>query len=271
MPRRHWLVKSEPFKYSFEQLARDGRTVWDGVRNFEARNNLRAMARGDLLLFYHSNEGLAVVGVARVAREAYPDPSAPDEGWSVVDVEPVAPLPEPVPLTSLRAAPALASMAILRRSRLSVTPVTPAEYDEVLRLGKADPRAVERAAATKSSDAKGPAPAKATPVKVASAAKAARGVKATSAAKTSPAAKAPPAAKAGKTATKAGKAAARATRTPAATKATRPPAATKATRARASAAVPEAPRARAAAPSKAPRAGLAAATKAGAPRPGAAR
>jgi predicted RNA-binding protein with PUA-like domain len=143
---RHWLVKSEPFKYSFEQLVREGRTHWDGVRNFEARNNLRAMARGDLLLFYHSNEGLAVVGVARVAREAYPDPTAPGEDWSVVDVEPVAPLPEPVPLATIRATPVLASMALLRRSRLSVTPVTPAEFDAVVRLGKAEPGALAAAA-----------------------------------------------------------------------------------------------------------------------------
>jgi predicted RNA-binding protein with PUA-like domain len=148
MPQRHWLVKSEPFKYSFEQLVREGRTIWDGVRNFEARNNLRAMAPGDLLLFYHSNEGLAVVGVARVAREAFPDPSAPDEDWSVVEVEPFAPLPEPVPLSLLRATPALASMAILRRSRLSVTPVTPAEFDEVLRLGNTDAKALARHAAS---------------------------------------------------------------------------------------------------------------------------
>ncbi|HEU4412170.1 MAG TPA: EVE domain-containing protein [Polyangiaceae bacterium] len=175
MPRRYWLVKSEPFKYSFEQLVREGRTIWDGVRNYEARNNLRAMAPGDLLLFYHSNEGLAVVGLARVARAAYPDPSAPAEDWSVVDVEPLVSLPEPVPLTSIREAPALASMAILRRSRLSVTPVTPAEFAEVLRLGKVDPSAIERAAAGADAatpgDAKRPGPAKAAPAPEASAAK----------------------------------------------------------------------------------------------------
>lgn len=176
MPRRHWLVKSEPFKYSFELLVREGRTVWDGVRNFEARNNLRAMAQGDLLLFYHSNEGLAVVGIARVAREAYPDPSAPDEDWSVVDIEPLVPMPKPVPLTSLREAPALASMAILRRSRLSVTPVTPAEFEEVLRLGKADPRAIERAAER-------PSPAKTASAEAAPAGKVAKAAKATPASK----------------------------------------------------------------------------------------
>jgi predicted RNA-binding protein with PUA-like domain len=175
MPCRHWLVKSEPFKYSFEQLVREGRTVWDGVRNYEARNSMRAMAKGDLLLFYHSNDGLAVVGLARVAREAYADPSDPDEDWCVVDVEPVGPLPEPVSLTTIRETPALASMAILRRSRLSVTPVTPTEFDEILRLGKTDLDSIERAAAAAKAPAKkppasakkaaAPAPQAAVPVK----------------------------------------------------------------------------------------------------------
>src|SRR5262245_61581922 len=92
MSRHYWLMKSEPFKYSFAQLVRDGQTMWDGVCNFEARNHLRSMKVGDLALFYHSNDGKAVVGVARIKRAAYADPTAPEEDWSVVDIEPVAPL-----------------------------------------------------------------------------------------------------------------------------------------------------------------------------------
>ena len=132
----HWLVKSEPFKYAFEKLARDGRTTWDGVRNFEARNNLRAMKKGDLLLFYHSNEGKAVVGVAKVAREAYADATAEEGDWSVVDVAPVKALAAPVELGTIRADKKLANMQLLRRSRLSVVPVTPDEFKRVLELGK---------------------------------------------------------------------------------------------------------------------------------------
>lgn len=137
MPRQYFLVKSEPYKYAFDDLARDGRTHWDGVRNYEARNTLRAMKTGDLVLYYHSNEGKAVVGVARVAREAYPDPTAePDEDWSVVDLEPVAPVKAPVTLEAIRADPKLADIALLRRSRLSVIPVSKAHFDHVLRMGK---------------------------------------------------------------------------------------------------------------------------------------
>jgi predicted RNA-binding protein with PUA-like domain len=132
----HWLVKSEPYKYSFEALLKDKLTSWDGVRNFEARNNLRAMKRGDLLLFYHSNEGKAVVGVATVAREAYPDPTAEEGDWSVVDVSPVKALASPVSLDVIRTDKALSNMQLLRRSRLSVVPVTPEEFRRVLELGK---------------------------------------------------------------------------------------------------------------------------------------
>jgi predicted RNA-binding protein with PUA-like domain len=132
----HWLVKSEPYKYSFEQLTRDGRTTWDGVRNFEARNNLRAMKRGDLVLYYHSNEGKEVVGIARVAGEARPDPTAEGEDWSIVDVEPVKPLSVPVTLAQIKADKKLADFALLRRSRLSVVPVTPAQFAHILALGK---------------------------------------------------------------------------------------------------------------------------------------
>jgi predicted RNA-binding protein with PUA-like domain len=135
MPRQHWLIKSEPYKYSFEQLVADGRATWDGVRNFEARNNLRAMKKGDLCLYYHSNEGKAVVGIARVAREAYQDPTTKDE-WSAVDVEPAKRLPRPVTLEEIRTHRPLAKMMILRRPRLSVSPVNKAEFDAVLALAK---------------------------------------------------------------------------------------------------------------------------------------
>jgi predicted RNA-binding protein with PUA-like domain len=135
MPR-HFLVKSEPYKYAFDALVRDKKTRWDGVRNFEARNNLRAMAVGDLLLYYHSNEGKAVVGVAKVVRTAYADPTAEEGDWSAVDVAPVKALKEPVTLEVIRGDEKLAEMQLLRRSRLSVVPVTPAEFKRVLELGK---------------------------------------------------------------------------------------------------------------------------------------
>lgn len=136
MATAHWLAKSEPYKYSFDALVRDKRTVWDGVRNFEARNNLRAMKKGDLVLFYHSNEGKEIVGIARVVREAYPDPTAPGEDWSVVDVAPVKRLRTPVGLATIKADARLSKMALVRRSRLSVVPVTPAEFDRILELGE---------------------------------------------------------------------------------------------------------------------------------------
>lgn len=136
MPRQTWLVKSEPYKYPFQQLLRDGRTHWDGVRNFEARNNLRAMKEGDLVLYYHSNEGKEIVGIARVAREAYPDPTAPGEDWSVVDLEPVTPIKAPVSLDAIRADPELVDLALLKRSRLSVVPVSKPHFDHLLALGK---------------------------------------------------------------------------------------------------------------------------------------
>lgn len=136
MTRQHWLVKSEPFKYSFAQLVREGATVWDGVRNYEARNSLRKMAKGDLVLFYHSNEGKAVVGVARVKREAYEDPTADGEDWSVVDLEPLSALKAPVSLDTIRSDPGLTDIALLKRSRLSVVPVSKPHFDHILKLGK---------------------------------------------------------------------------------------------------------------------------------------
>jgi predicted RNA-binding protein with PUA-like domain len=131
----YWLVKSEPSVYPWSKLVADGRAVWDGVRNFEARNNLRAMKKGDLCLFYHSNEGKEIVGVARVVREAYQDPTT-KEDWSVVDVEPVKALTAPVTLAAIKAHPTLKNMALVKRSRLSVVPVTKAELDAVLAAGK---------------------------------------------------------------------------------------------------------------------------------------
>jgi predicted RNA-binding protein with PUA-like domain len=128
------LVKSEPYKYPFEQLAKDKRTTWDGVRNFEARNNLRAMKKGDLVLFYHSNEGKEIVGIAKVVREAYADPTAEGEDWSVVELAPVKALKAPVTLATIKGDETLAEMQLLRRSRLSVVPVSGAEFDRVLSL-----------------------------------------------------------------------------------------------------------------------------------------
>ena len=133
--KRYWLVKSEPFKYPWSKLVTDGRTHWDGVRNYEARNNLRAMAVGDLCLFYHSNEGKEIVGVARVARAAYPDPTS-DEDWSCVDVEPVVALAKPVSLDAVRGRKSLAAMQMITRNRLSVTAVTAAEMKTVLAMGE---------------------------------------------------------------------------------------------------------------------------------------
>jgi predicted RNA-binding protein with PUA-like domain len=134
--RQYWLMKSEPFKYSFAQLVRDGATMWDGVRNFEARNNLRAMKVGDLGLFYHSSEGKAVVGVARIKRAAYADPTAPGEDWSVVDLEPVAPLKAAVSLDAIRSEADLTEIALLKKPRISVVPVSKAQFDQILRMGK---------------------------------------------------------------------------------------------------------------------------------------
>ena len=136
MPRQYWLMKSEPSKYSFAQLVRDGQTMWDGVRNFEARNNLRGMKAGDLLLFYHSNEGKAVVGVARIKREAYADPTAPGEDWSVVDVEALVPFKLAVSLEAIRGEPDLAEIALLKKSRLSVVPLSKPHFDRILKMGK---------------------------------------------------------------------------------------------------------------------------------------
>jgi predicted RNA-binding protein with PUA-like domain len=130
----HWLVKSEPNTYSFDHLRRDGRTVWDGVRNNAAALHLKAMRQGDEVLFYHSQEGLAVVGIAKVAREAFPDASDPAGRFVAVELEPVRPLPRPVTLAEMKAEPALADMAMLRQSRLSVSPVKPDEWAAIVAM-----------------------------------------------------------------------------------------------------------------------------------------
>jgi predicted RNA-binding protein with PUA-like domain len=131
----YWLVKSEPFKYSWDQFVADKITFWDGVRNYAARNNLRAMSKGDSVLFYHSNEGLAVVGIAEVAKEAYQDPTTDDANWVVVDLKPIKPLPVPVTLAAIKAEPSLENMQLVKLSRLSVAAVTEVEYNIVLQMG----------------------------------------------------------------------------------------------------------------------------------------
>lgn len=132
----HWMVKQEPSAYPWGQFERDGGTAWTGVRNFQARNNLRAMRRGDRVLYYHSVEGKCVVGVAEVAREAYPDPTAQEGDWSCVDLKPAGALKRPVGLEEIKAEPELAGVALLRQSRLSVMPLAKAEFDAILRLSK---------------------------------------------------------------------------------------------------------------------------------------
>lgn len=132
----YWLVKSEPEAYSWQNFVADKKTAWTGVRNFQARNNLRAMKRGDLVLFYHSVSDKEVVGIARVEKEAYADSTAKEGDWSCVDIAPAKPLAKPVTLDQLKADSVLAEMALLKQSRLSVTPVTKAQFDRVLRLAE---------------------------------------------------------------------------------------------------------------------------------------
>jgi predicted RNA-binding protein with PUA-like domain len=135
-----WLVKSEPNTYSFDDLQRDGRTIWDGVRNNTAALNLKAMKVGDEALFYHSQEGKAVVGVAKVARAAFPDASDPSGRFVAVELTPVRPLPRPVTLSEMKANPALSGMVMLRQSRLSVSPVSPQEWAAILTMAGESPR-----------------------------------------------------------------------------------------------------------------------------------
>ena len=130
----YWLVKSEPFKYSWEQLVKDKQTFWDGVRNYAARNNLKAMKKGDEVLFYHSNEGLEIVGIAKVAKEHYPDPTADDDTWVVVDLKPYRKLKTPVGLIQIKADKRLVDMALVKLGRLSVQPVTEKEWKIIMEM-----------------------------------------------------------------------------------------------------------------------------------------
>ena len=131
----YWLVKSEPHKYSWEQFNKDGRAVWDGVRNFAARNNLRSMKEGDLVFFYHSNEGKNIVGVAKVVKESYQDPTTDDTNWLVVEIVPLEPLKKPVTLEQIKNDPALKGIELVRLGRLSVSAVKREEFDHILALG----------------------------------------------------------------------------------------------------------------------------------------
>jgi predicted RNA-binding protein with PUA-like domain len=130
----YWLIKSEPFKYSWDQFEKDGKTFWDGVRNYAARNNLKSMKKGDHAFFYHSNEGLEIVGIAEVLNEYYQDPTTQEEAWVAVDFIPVRKLSNPVTLATVKAEKRLAQMALIRLGRLSVQPVTEEEWNIVLSL-----------------------------------------------------------------------------------------------------------------------------------------
>jgi predicted RNA-binding protein with PUA-like domain len=131
----YWLVKSEPEKYSWEKFNKEGRTFWDGVRNYTARNNMREMREGDLVLFYHSNEGKEVVGIAKIVKEAYQDPTTDDTAWVVVELSPVEALKKPVTLAAIKAEPALADIQLIRQGRLSVASIKPEEFDKILEMG----------------------------------------------------------------------------------------------------------------------------------------
>ena len=131
----YWLVKSEPVKYSWEKFNKDGRTFWDGVRNYQARNNLKEMKTGDLVLFYHSNEGKAVVGIAKVVREFYQDPTTTDPNWVVVDLSPVETLKRPVTLEEIKADERLKDVWLVRQGRLSVMGLKREEFDRIVELG----------------------------------------------------------------------------------------------------------------------------------------
>ena len=138
MTTQYWLVKQEPEAYAWETFLRDGRATWDGVRNFQARNHLKSMRAGDRALFYASVTTKAVVGVAQIIRSSFPDPTAgPGEGWVAVELKPLQTLPRPVALAQIRAEPALKTIALLRQSRLSVMPLTAAEFARIVKLGGA--------------------------------------------------------------------------------------------------------------------------------------
>ena len=135
MKTQHWLVKQEPESYSWESFVRDRETAWDGVRNYQARNNLRTMQPGDRVLFYASGQVKAVIGIAEVARAAFPDKTAADPAWVAVGLKAGAPLAKPVTLGDIKADPTLAKIALVRNSRLSVSPLSPEEFDRIIRKG----------------------------------------------------------------------------------------------------------------------------------------
>ena len=130
----YWLVKSEPFKYSWDQLLKDKKTFWDGVRNYAARNNLRDMKKGDEVFFYHSNEGLEIVGIAMVIKEFYQDPTTDNTNWVVVDLSPLKSLKKAVSLAEIKEEPKLENMELVKNSRLSVQKVTPGEWKQILKM-----------------------------------------------------------------------------------------------------------------------------------------
>jgi predicted RNA-binding protein with PUA-like domain len=130
----YWLVKQEPEDYSWDDLVRDKKTAWTGVRNFQARNNLRNMKTGDSVLFYHSGKEKSVVGIAEVAKTAYPDPTADDDSWIAVDIKPLKRLAKPVSLANIRANAKLRDLLLVRQSRLSVVPVSKEDFDEIVKM-----------------------------------------------------------------------------------------------------------------------------------------
>ena len=132
----HWLVKSEPSKYSWDKFVEDQQTLWDGIRNYTARNNLKAMKKGDEVFFYHSQEGLEIVGIANVAKEAYQDPTTDDTNWVVVDLKPVKKMKKPVTLITIKADKRLEGISLVKQGRLSVCPITDEEWDIILQLGE---------------------------------------------------------------------------------------------------------------------------------------
>ena len=134
--KNFWLVKQEPTSYSWSDFLAEGQTAWTGVRNYAARNNLRKMRRGDEVLFYHSGEDKAVLGIAKVTRQAYPDPTAKEGDWSAVNLAPVKALPHPVPLREIKGNPCLKNVALVRQSRLSVMPLAESEFREIMEMGK---------------------------------------------------------------------------------------------------------------------------------------
>jgi predicted RNA-binding protein with PUA-like domain len=132
----HWLVKSEPGKYSWDQMVKDKRTHWDGVHNFQAANNMKAMKEGERAFFYHSNEGKEIVGVVEIVRAFYPNPAEPSPHFGLVDVGPVMPVKKAVTLAEMKATPALKDLALIRQSRLSVCPVSDAEWATICKMAE---------------------------------------------------------------------------------------------------------------------------------------